>query len=102
MNKTSFYHAILAAGYITLVVSLMNWISELPQKPEDNMFMPITMLALLVLSVSVMAYLFFYQPVILLLDNKRSEAAKLFLGTVAIFAVLVVTFFVIAMFVIPS
>jgi hypothetical protein len=48
-----------------------------------------------------MAYLFFYQPVLMLLDGKRAEAAKLFLGTVAIFAGLVVTFFVVAMFIIP-
>lgn len=101
MNKKSLYNAILAAGYITLVVSLMNWISEIPHKPEDNVFMPITMLALLVLSVAVMAFLFFYQPVLLLLDGKRPEAVKLFLGTLALFAGLVIVFFVTAMFIIP-
>jgi hypothetical protein len=101
MNKKSFYNAILAAGYITLVVSGMNWITSIPQKPEDNIFMPITMIALLVLSVALMAYLFFYQPVLLLLDGKREEAIKLFLGTVAIFAGLIITFFISAMFIIP-
>jgi hypothetical protein len=101
MNKKAFYHAILAAGYITLVVSFMQWITGLSQKPDDNVFMPITILALLVLSVAIMAYLFFYQPVLLLLDGKRPEAAKLFLTTIAIFAVIVVVFFVVAMFIIP-
>ena len=101
MNKKSFYHAILAAGYITLLVSFMNWISGLPHKPEDNIFMPITLLALLVLSVTIMAYLFFYQPVLLLLDGKHPEAAKLFLGTIGIFAALTIIFFVIAMYIIP-
>jgi hypothetical protein len=79
----------------------MNWISSIPNKPEDNVFMPITMIALLVLSVALMAYLFFYQPVLLLLDGKRAEAVKLFLGTVAIFAGITITFFVSAMFIIP-
>ena len=101
MNKKSFYNAILAAGYITFIVSIINWTSSIPHKPEDNVFMPITMLSLLVLSVALMGYLFFYQPVLLLLDGKREEAVKLFLGTVAIFAGLVITFLVFAIFVIP-
>jgi len=46
-----------------------------------------------------MAYLFFYQPVLMLLDGKREEAAKLFLHTLAIFAcgtvaVLIISFIV--------
>jgi hypothetical protein len=44
------------------------------------------MLSLLVLSVSVMAFLFFYQPVVLLLDGKREEALAFFLRTVGTFA----------------
>jgi hypothetical protein len=47
---------------------------------------PMIMLSLLVLSVSVMAFLFFYQPVVLLLDGKRDEALAFFLRTVGTFA----------------
>jgi hypothetical protein len=47
--------------------------------------MPIIMLSLLVLSVSVMAYIFGYQPLVLFLDDKRKEAISLFLKTVGIF-----------------
>lgn len=102
MNKKSIYHAILAAGYITMLVSFMSLISESLQTQEDNIFMPISMLAMLVLSVAVMAYLFFYDPVLLLLDGKRPEAVTLFLGTIAVFAVLAVSFFLVAAFVIPQ
>jgi hypothetical protein len=51
-------------------------------------FIPIILLSLLTLSVAVMAYVFGYQPLILLLDNKRKEAISLFLKTVAIFGVI--------------
>lgn len=102
MNKKSIYNAILAAGYITILVSLMSLIAETLQIQEDNIFMPISMLAMLVLSVAVMAYLFFYEPVLLLLENKRAEAIKMFLGTVSVFATLAVLFFIVAAFVVPQ
>lgn len=101
MNKKSLYHALLAAGYITTVVSCMNLITQIPHQPEDNIFMPITMLALLVLSVAVMAFLFFYHPMLLLIDGKRKEAVGLFLGTIVIFAAFTVLFMVLAMYIIP-
>lgn len=59
------------------------------------------MLCLLVLSVALMAFLFFYEPVLLLLDDKRPEAVRFFLGTVAIFAGLTAVFLALAIFVFP-
>ena len=64
----------------------MFFATSLGGEGEDSIFIPMGMLALLVLSVSVMAYLFFYQPVMLFLDGKREDAVKLFLETVAVFA----------------
>lgn len=54
---------------------------------KESIFMPIGMLSLLVLSVALMAYLFFYRPVLMLLDGQREKAVKLFLHTVGIFAI---------------
>jgi len=34
-----------------------------------------------------MGYLFFFQPLMMILDGKRQEGVKLFLQTVAVFAV---------------
>jgi hypothetical protein len=45
------------------------------------------MLSLLVLSVALMAYLFFYQPVLMLIEGQKQKAVKLFLQTVGIFAI---------------
>jgi hypothetical protein len=62
----------------------MNYISGI-ETNENEYIMPIIMLSLLVLSVSVMAYIFGYQPLVLFLDDKRKEAISLFLKTVGIF-----------------
>ena len=101
MNKKTFYNPILAAGYIAFIGTLMNWVTHIAHPPQDNIFMPMSVLALLVLSVAVMAYLFFYQPVLLLLEGKRPEAVRLFFSTVIIFAVIVVIFVILALFIIP-
>ncbi len=47
------------------------------------------MLSLLVLSVAVMAYLFFYQPAVLLAAGKHDQALRLFLSTLAYFVVFI-------------
>jgi len=57
----------------------------LRNKP-DTFFAPITMLFVLTLSVAVMAYLFFYQPLLLFIEGKKKEAVDLFVKTVGIFA----------------
>ena len=46
----------------------------------------IVFLSLLTLSVAVMAFLFFYQPLLLFISGNRKEAVNLFVKTVGIFA----------------
>lgn len=81
-----FPNALLAIAYI---IGLVTIVSNLPVFSDQggSIFAPMVMLSLLVLSVSVMAYLFFYKPVVLLLDGEREKAVKLFLQTIGIFAV---------------
>lgn len=86
MTKNPFYNATFAIAYIIGIVTLASFAPILFGNQKDNILMPMGMLALLVLSVAVMAYLFFYQPVIMLLDGERTNAVKLFLQTVGIFA----------------
>ncbi|MDB5244225.1 MAG: hypothetical protein JWN18_95 [Parcubacteria group bacterium] len=88
MSTNPFVNALLAAGYISLLVTL---IFNSPYFISDNelgMIAPVIMLSLLVLSVSLMGYLFFYQPVILLIEHKPKEATALFFRTVVSFAVI--------------
>ena len=49
---------------------------------------PMAMLSLLVFSVSLMGYLFFFQPVQMYLDGQKREAVELFTKTLGAFAVI--------------
>lgn len=80
------HNALLAIGYIVGIVGLGFLTSLFTPDIEGSIFMPMGMLSLLVLSVAVMAYLFFYRPIIMLLDGEREKAVAFFLQTVGIFA----------------
>lgn len=86
MTTNPFYNAGLAALYITCVVFTINYGSRWAENGPENLLMPIGMLSLFVLSVAVMAYMFFYQPIIMFLDGKRKEALHFFLQTISVFA----------------
>lgn len=88
MNKKSVLNAFSASGYIILVVSLMNLIMQTQKDKPDTIAAPITVLSVLTLSVAVMAYLFFYQPIMLFIEGKKKLAVNHFLQTVVVFAAL--------------
>lgn len=89
MSPNPFYNALAAIAYIVILVSFMFFGPLQGPDTADNasIFKPMLALSLLVLSVAVMAFLFFYQPITLLLDNKREQAVKFFLQTLGTFAV---------------
>ena len=86
MTKNPFINAISASAYIILVVTIMTVVTQPLRNKPDTFFAPITMLSVLTLSVAVMAYLFFYQPLQLLINGKKKEALSLFTKTVGVFA----------------
>ncbi len=86
MNKNPVVNAVGAAAYIILIVSVMTYVTQPLRNTPDTFFAPITMLFVLTLSVAVMAFLFFYQPLLLLIDGKKKEALNLFAKTVGVFA----------------
>lgn len=86
MSKNPLVNATAASGYIILVVSIMTLVTRPLRDKPDTFFAPITMLFVLTLSVTVMAYLFFYQPLLLFIDGKQKASVDLFIKTVGIFA----------------
>lgn len=68
----------------------MTFVTKPLKNKPDTFFAPVTVLFVLTLSVSVMAYLFFYQPLILFIEGKKKEAVNLFVKTVAFFATITV------------
>jgi len=85
MTKNPFINAVFATTYITAIASALYYAPEM-NIPENTIMIPIGMLSLLVLSVALMGYFFFYQPVRLLIENKQKEAARFFLTTIVSFA----------------
>ena len=86
MTKNPFLNAGAALLYIVGLVSIMYFGSALSGE-EDSILFPIAALSVFVLSAAVMAIVFFYQPVVLFFDGKRTEAVQLVVKTVATFAV---------------
>lgn len=82
--KKPFLFALVAAVYIANIVLILNFTRYMVQK--ETIFIPMAMLSLFVLSVAVMSFLFFYEPLKLFMENKRHEAVFFFLKTVGIFA----------------
>ncbi len=90
MTKNPLINALSASIYIIFVVTVMNFVTQPLKNKPDTFFAPVTVLFVLTLSVAVMAYLFFYQPLQLFIEGKRKKAVDLFIKTVGIFAVFTV------------
>lgn len=86
MSKNPIINALSASVYIILVVSIVNFITQPLKNKPDTFFAPVTVLFVLTLSVAVMAYIFFYQPLRYFIEGKKKEAVNLFVKTVGIFA----------------
>lgn len=89
--KKPFLHALSAGLYIVLIVNIINYFGR-SNIPEDTILAPIAMLSLLVLSVTFMAFIFFYEPVRIYSKDNKKEALDFFVKTLASFAILVVLF----------
>lgn len=90
MSRNPFINAFSASTYIILVVSVMTFVTQPLKNKPDTFFAPIVFLSVLTLSVTVMAYLFFYQPTLLFIEGKKKEAVNLFVKTVSIFAAITI------------
>lgn len=89
MSQNPFLNALVAAGYISLLVTLIFNSPKFITDNELGMMAPILFLSLFVISAAMMGYLFVYQPVRLLTEGKQAEATRLFLTTVASFALII-------------
>jgi len=88
MTKNPLINALSASAYITLIVTIMTFVTKPLQNKPDTFATPIIFLSMLSLSILIMAFLFFYQPILLFIDGKKKLALNLFVKTVGIFAVI--------------
>ena len=92
LMKKPFLHALSAIAYIVLIVSIVGNIEH--NFPEGSLLAPMVMLSLLVLSVTMMWFFFFYHPLHLFIEGKKKEALDFLAKTIGIFACFVVVFIV--------
>ncbi|MGB2580783.1 MAG: hypothetical protein WBC83_03750 [Minisyncoccia bacterium] len=92
MTENPIINALSATLYITIVALGMFYTEKAPE-PVAPVLVGIAMLSLFVLSAGIMAYIFFFKPVQLLVDGKKVEALNLFLKTVGVFAIITLLLF---------
>lgn len=90
MKWNPFINAGAAAAYIGLVVLFMHFIESLRHDTPDTLLDGMGVISLLVFSAAIMAFLFFYQPMLRLVEGKKAEALSYFLKTLGAFGVITV------------
>lgn len=85
-----------AVVYIAGVVLFMRFMESSRHDTPDTVLDGLGFISLLVCSVAVMAFLFFYQPLVRLVENKKAEALSYFLQTLGIFAAITVALLTLA------
>jgi hypothetical protein len=94
MTKNPFFNAVLALGYIVGIISILFYGGKLLGGKQESILYPIGGLSLFVLSASIMGYIFFYHPVLMLISGDREKAVQLFLKTIGVFACLTALVFI--------
>jgi NADH:ubiquinone oxidoreductase subunit 6 (subunit J) len=79
-----------ATAYIGAVAFFTRFIQSVRHDTPDTLLDGMGVLSLLVFSAAVMAFIFFYQPVVLLIENKKKEALSYFLKTLGAFGLITV------------
>lgn len=90
MKWNPFLNAVGAAAYIGIVVLFLHYIESIRHDTPDTILDGMGFISLVVFSAAVMAFLFFYQPVLMLIENRKSEAVSYFLKTLATFGAITV------------
>jgi hypothetical protein len=96
MPKSPYLNAVFASAYIVALVSAITFGSQFTRDTPDTILAPMAVLSLLVLSASIMCYLFMMRPLALYIDGKKEEAVTFFMRTVGTFAVITLVFLVTA------
>ncbi len=90
MKWNPYINALTAVAYIGLVVLFMHFITGHRHDTPDTLLDGMGAISLFVFSGAVMAFLFFYQPVLMLIENKKSKALPYFLKMLGVFGAITI------------
>ena len=96
MKWNPFMSAAASAAYIGAVALFMQFIESIRHDTPDTLLDGMGFISLFVFSAAVMALLFFYQPALKLVENKKTEAVSYFVQTLGIFGVITIVVLVLA------
>mgnify|MGYP001579737395 FL=1 len=96
MKWNPFMSAAASAAYIGAVALFMQFIESIRHDTPDTLLDGMGFISLFVFSAAVMAFLFFYQPALRLIENKKTEAVSYFVQTLGIFGVITIVVLVLA------
>lgn len=83
-------NATAAFVYIGAVAFFLHFTASVRHDTPDTLLDGMAFISLVVFSAAIMAFLIFYQPVVMLIEHTKAEAVSYFLKTVAIFGALTV------------
>lgn len=90
MKWSPYINAFIAILYICVIVIFTHFIGKIRHDTPDTIFDGIGALSLFVFSAATMGFLFFYQPVIKLIENKKTEALSYFFKMLTTFGILTI------------
>ncbi|MDB5245028.1 MAG: hypothetical protein JWN90_133 [Parcubacteria group bacterium] len=90
MKWNPFINALAAVAYIGAVALFMHFIQSIRHDTPDTLLDSLGFISLFVCSAAIMAFLFFYQPLVRLVEGKKAEAISYFLKTLGIFGAITV------------
>ncbi len=88
MKWNPFVNGLSAAAYVWGVVLLITHIASLHHDTPDNAVGSAAFLSLVVFSAATMGFLFFYRPMMPLIEDKKAEALKFFITTLLTFGLI--------------
>lgn len=93
MNKNPFLNAVFAGVYIALIVFVIQTVGEtILGTMGPSVLVLMVMLSVFVLSAAIMGFLFVARPLELFIENQKQEALRFFAKTLGAFAVIVLIF----------
>lgn len=90
MRWSPLVNAGAAAAYIGAVVGYIHFLESLRHDTPDTLLDGVGFISLFVCSAAVMAFLFFYHPLLKLIEGKKAEALSYFLTTLGFFGALTI------------
>ena len=87
MKWNPFVNALAASAYIGAIAVFLRFIESLRHDTSDTLLDGMGFISLFVFSAAVMAFLFFYRPLLLLIEDKKSEAMTYFIKMLVTFGI---------------